>query len=88
MGSSEKSLFQPNTRVRILSWFDHAALIAIHRPGVELLGTVVRVQGAIGDAIVFVQVDGVGQILALRSSDIEGVDPLRNPVLSGMAAPP
>ncbi len=62
-------------RVRILTWFDHVALVVRHRPGVDVLGTIVRVQEYAGNISVSVCVDGVDGTFVFRPSDVEMVGP-------------
>ncbi len=81
MTSSVQVAIRLEQKVRILAWFDHANLIASRRPGVDLLGTVERVQEVAGDVTVWVRVDGVDGIFTFKLSDLEadGLSPRPDP---------
>jgi hypothetical protein len=60
-----------DTRVRVLSWYDHAALIGVRRHGAEVVGTVVRIDEVASGLILSVRVDGVDGIFIFSRGDIE-----------------
>jgi hypothetical protein len=64
-------LTRTNDRVRILAWYDHAGLVAAHRPGVDFVGTIIRVHEVAGSVILSVDVDGVEGTFAFRRGDVE-----------------
>lgn len=74
-------------RVRILAWFDHVALVASHRPGVDFVGTVQRVHETAGDATLWISVDGVGGSFSFRPGDLEAIGPTPDPAPPAVEAP-
>jgi hypothetical protein len=64
-------LMRSNDRLRILAWYDHAGLVAARRPGVDFVGTIIRVHEVAGSAILSVEVDGVEGIFDFRPGDVE-----------------
>jgi hypothetical protein len=64
-------LIRSNDRVRILAWYDHAGLVAARRPGVDFVGTIIRVHEVAGSSILSVEVDGVEGTFAFRPGDVE-----------------
>jgi hypothetical protein len=69
-------LMRSNDRVRILAWYDHAGLVAARRPGVDFVGTIIRVHEVAGSVILSVEVDGVEGTFDFRPGDVE---PVRKP---------
>jgi hypothetical protein len=67
-----------NDRLRILAWYDHPGLVAAHRPGVDFVGTIVRVHVVADSVILSVEVDGVEGAFNFRPGDVE---PAREPSL-------
>jgi hypothetical protein len=67
------ALMRANDRLRILAWYDHAGLVAARRPGVEFVGTIIRVHEVAGSVILSVEVDGVEGTFDFRSGDVEPV---------------
>jgi hypothetical protein len=65
------TLMRANDRLRILAWYDHAALVAAHRPQVDFVGTIIRVHEVVGSVILSVAVDGVEGTFAFRPGDVE-----------------
>jgi hypothetical protein len=65
------TLMRANDRLRILAWYDHAGLVAAHRPGVDYVGTIIHVHEVAGGVILSVKVDGVEGTLAFRPGDVE-----------------
>jgi hypothetical protein len=65
------ALMRANDRLRILAWYDHADLVSAHRPGIDLVGTIIRVHEVAGSVILSVEVDGVEGIFAFRPGDVE-----------------
>jgi hypothetical protein len=70
------ALMRANDRLRILAWYDHAGLVAARRPGVEFVGTIIRVHEVAGSVILSVEVDGVEGTFDFRTGDVE---PVREP---------
>ena len=64
-------LIRSNDRVRILAWYDHAGLVAAHRPEAPFVGTIIHVHEVAGSVILSVKVDGVEGTFAFRSDDVE-----------------
>ncbi len=52
------ALMRANDRLRILAWYDHAGLVAAHRPAVDFVGTIIRVHDVAGGVILSVKVTG------------------------------
>jgi hypothetical protein len=67
------ALMRANDRLRILTWYDHAGLVAARRPGVDFVGTIIRVHEVAGSAILSVEVDGVEGTFDFRRGDVEPV---------------
>jgi hypothetical protein len=65
------TLMQASDRLRILAWYDHAGLVAAHRPGVDFIGTISHVHEVAGSVILSVQVDGVEGTFAFRPGDVQ-----------------
>jgi hypothetical protein len=65
------ALMRANDRLRILAWYDHAGLVAAHRPGVDFVGTIIRLHEVAGSVVLSVEVDGVEGTFAFRPGDVE-----------------
>jgi hypothetical protein len=65
------ALMRANDRLRILAWYDHAGLVAAHRPGGDFVGTIIRVHEVAGGVILSVKVDGVEGTFTFRPGDVE-----------------
>jgi hypothetical protein len=58
-------------RVRILAWYDNARLIAAHRKLALPEGTITEVNGHVGDALVSVEIEGLGGTHTFHLADLE-----------------
>ena len=57
--------------VRVVTWYDHARLIAAHRKPVLPEGTITQVNNHVGDTSVSVEIEGTGETFTIHLTDVE-----------------